>query len=452
VPPLAAPRAARRFIRRSAAAAESLFANVDWTLTLVGLLLYLFVITSYRLPIGDIAIGLALVGLLFQKGRVRVPAALGWFTVFGLWAAMTATQSAYPDVVTPQLQNVLKLWLIVFVAANALRTRAQVRLFMVFFLGCFALFPLRGAMFNFFIYHNDLQGRAIWNQLYSNPNDLGAMAILQLSMAVALVESEKKGWVRSCALLGIVVVPMLILMTQSRGVFLGLLVFVALTLVGHHRRLRIVMRLAVVGMLLALVAPAGAWERLGTLRHATSTTTLDQVDGEGGSARQRYEIWQVGFAIIADHPLTGVGVGAYEVNHERYALRPHFNPTAQGPRDAHSLYFNVLAETGYPGLLMYVGMLLSVFVTARRIRVRCRDVLPAAARQLLVLEAGLAAFLTAAVFGSLPYLPHFLLHLVLIQALVRLNVEQLAVLRPPAAVPMRMRSRHPMPGLLPVNG
>jgi hypothetical protein len=34
-----------------------------------------------------------------------------------------------------------------------------------------------------------------------------------------------------------------------------------------------------------------------------------------------------------------------------------------------------------------------------------------------VLEAGLVAFLAAAVFGSLPYLPHLLLHMALLYAL-----------------------------------
>jgi O-antigen ligase len=269
-------------------------------------------------------------------------------------------------------------------------------------------------MFNFFIYHNDIQGRAIWNQLYGNPNDLGAIALLQLSMAVTLVESEPKGWVRWSAVLGVVLVPMLILMTQSRGVFLGLLVFLAITFAGQRRRLRLLFRLGVVALLLASIAPAGVWERVGTLRHATNSETLDEVDGAGGSARQRYEIWRVAGKIIRDHPLTGVGLGAYKPNHEQYALQPEFNPTAQGGRDTHSLYLNVLAETGYPGLVLYLAMLLTVLIAAERTRRRCRGVLDTAARQLLVLEAGLLAFLAAATFGSLPYLPHFLLHLVLL--------------------------------------
>ena len=107
-------------------------------------------------------------------------------------------------------------------------------------------------------------------------------------------------------------------------------------------------------------------------------------------------------------------------------MQPEFNPTAQGGRDTHSLYLNVLAETGYPGLLLYLGMLLTVVITAERTRRRCRSVFPIAARQLLLLEAGLAAFLTAATFGSLPYLPHFLLHLVLLYGMSVLYRRQLA--------------------------
>ena len=414
------------------------FEGVQWTVTLAGFLLYLLVITSLRLPLGEVAIGLALGGHLLQRSGLRFPPYLGWLTAFGIWTLVAASQTDYPDLVQPQLVALLKLCLIILVAANAMQTRAQMRLFMVFFLGCFALWPLRGAMFNFFIYHNDVQGRAIWNQLYGNPNDLGAIALLQLSMAVTLLETEPKGWVRWSAILGVVLIPMLILMTQSRGVFLGVLVFVAITLVGQRRRLRLLFRLGVVALLLAAIAPSGVWDRVGTMRHMTSTTTLDDVDGAEGSARQRYEIWRVARKIIRDHPLTGVGLGAYKPHHEQYALDSEFNPTAQGGRDTHSLYLNVLAETGYPGLVLYLGMLLTVLLTAERTRRRCRGVLDAAARQLLVLEAGLVAFLASATFGSLPYLPHFLLHLVLLYGMSVVYEKQLrTAMTAPQASPVR---------------
>ncbi len=410
------------------ATARAPLVGAGWSLTLTGFLLYLLVITSYRLPLGEVAIVLALGGTLLQRGGIRFPQYLAIFVAFSVWAALATTQTAFPDWAIPQLIILLKLCLIVFAAANALQSAGQVRLFMVFFLGCFALFPLRGAMFNFFIYNSDMQGRAIWNLLYNNPNDLGAMALLQLSMAAALVASEQKGWVRWAASAGLIVLPMLILMTQSRGVFLGLLVFIAIAFAGHHHRLRLVVRLAALGIVLASVAPAGVWARLQSIERATDTSTLDQVDGEEGSARQRYEIWRVAYKMISEHPITGVGLGAYKPTHEQYAMDAEFNPTARGARDTHSLYFNVLAETGLPGLVLYLSMVGSVFLTAERTRRRCRGIFEVGARQLLFLEAGLAAFLVASVFGSLPYLPHFLLHLVLIYAVSRLSGQQAVAL------------------------
>ena len=410
------------------AVAPALSTKVDWTLTLAGFLLYLLVITSYRLPLGEVSIMMALGGTLFQRGGIRFPVYLVWFVAFSVWALLATTQTAYPDWAIPQLIILVKLCLIVYAAANALQTRGQLRLFMVFFLGCFALFPLRGAMFNFFFYNSDMQGRAIWNLLYSNPNDLGAMALLQLSMASALLISEKKGWVRLAAFAGMIALPMLILMTQSRGVFLGLLVFIAIAFAGQRRRVRLALRLMVLAVILASVAPAGVWARLQTLEHATNTSTLDQVDGEEGSARQRYEIWRVAWKIIREHPVTGVGFGAYKPTHEQYAMDPEFNPTARGARDTHSLYFNVLAETGFLGLTLYLGMLASIFIVAERARRRCRGVFEIGARQLLLLEAGLLAFLVASIFGSLPYLPHLLLHLVLIYAVSMVSMKELAAI------------------------
>jgi O-antigen ligase len=250
------------------------------------------------------------------------------------------------------------------------------------------------------------------------------MALLQLSMATALLVTEPKGWVRGSAIAGMIALPMLILMTQSRGVFLGLLVFIVIAFLGQRRRVRLALRLAVVAAILASVAPSSVWTRMQTLRSATNASTLDQVDGQEGSARQRYEIWRVAFKIIRDHPITGIGVGAYKPTHEEYAVDAEFNPTAQGPRDTHSLYFNVLAETGIPGLLLYLIMIGVVLVAAERARRRCKRVFETGAKQLLLLEAGLLSFLVASIFGSLPYLPHFLLHLVLIYSVATLSTRQ----------------------------
>src|SRR5215208_4392259 len=157
--------------------------RVQWTLTYLGFLGYIFAITTYRVPIGDVSIVLALVGLLTMKEPIRVPGLLKGLGVFLLWGLVGYTVSNYPALVYAQLEQIAKLWLIALVAANALRTRTQLRFFLFFWLGCFALYPVRGALFNYYVYRETLMGRALWNYIFSNPNDLAAYCILQLSMA-----------------------------------------------------------------------------------------------------------------------------------------------------------------------------------------------------------------------------------------------------------------------------
>src|SRR6185503_15538436 len=308
--------------------APKLLAQVKWTVPFVAFLAYMFAITTYRLPIGNLGMMVGLFGVAIQRDARRFAAPLLWLAAFLFWCAVGYVFTPYPVETWTVLIELVKLWAIVFVAVNALQSPQQIRFFTVFFLGCFALYPLRGAFFNYFLYQSTVFGRAIWNHVYSNPNDLAALALLQLGMAAGLLATERRGWVKRAALAGIIVLPLLVLMTQSRGGFLALIVFAATAAVAQWRQLRAAMgmwrRLRVVAVVVcvfatvAFFAPNGVWERVAGLQHLTTTATLDQVDREG-SARQRFEIWRVAAKIIRDHPVTGVGVGAYPLAHAHYA-------------------------------------------------------------------------------------------------------------------------------------
>lgn len=401
--------------------------RVNWTLPLVGLLLYTVVFTSVRAPFGDVAIGLALIGMLLAPKRFRFPGPLAVLALFIVWVLATSLQTEYPDWFGVRWLDLVKLWLIALVAYNALRTRAQVRVYMIFFLGCFALFPIRGTLVTYFLLHEfDNEGRAAWIQLYSNPNDLASMALLQLSMAAALLTTERKTWVRLCAIGGMVVVPFLILLTQSRGVFLGLLAFIAIAFTAQRRKLRVAVRVAAALAILVAVTPSGVWNRLERLTRATSTDDLAQVDGAEGSAFERYEIWRVAAAIIADHPVAGVGFNAYKPAHFEYAANPKFYQNIRALRDTHSLYLNVTAETGFVGLFLYLAYFAALVIPVDRIRRRLKARHPDAARQLILLEAGMLGFMVACIFGSLAYLPHLHLHLALTYSLALAHRSELA--------------------------
>ena len=410
--------------------------RIRWTIVFVAFLGYIFAITTYRLPIGNLAMLAGLGGIALHLDRIRFPRLLIWFGAFLLWCAIGYVRTPYPEPVWDRLIELLKLWAVVLVAVNALRSRAQIRFFSVFFLGCFALYPLRGAFFNYFFYRSTLFGRAIWNHVFSNPNDLAGIAILQLSMVAALLSLEQHGWVKRAGQVGIVLVPLLILMTQSRGGFIALSLFVICCMIGQWsqlrrvldpaRRVRLVLTLVAVIVAVAFFAPNGVWQRVAGLQHLTSTEHLNQVDQEG-SARQRYEIWRVATKMIRENSLTGVGLGAYPTAHAIYAQGEEFNRTAAGARDTHSTYLNVLAETGVPGALAFFGLIVSVMLSTERIRRQCKRRAPRLALPLFFLEIGLVAFLTAGLFDSFDSSAFLYIHLALVSATAAATRSELAV-------------------------
>jgi O-antigen ligase len=397
--------------------------GVQWTLTYVGFLGYIYAITTYRFPIGDVSIVCALVGLLMQKEPLRVPGVLKGLAVLILWGVVGYSLTPDPPLVFAKLQIIMKLWLISLVAANALRTREQIRFFLAFWLACFAFYPVRGALFNYFIYRETVFGRAIWNYIFSNPNDLAAFCILQLSMAIGLNAIEQKGPVRLGARLGMAVVPFLIVITKSRGAFLGFAVFLMFVLSGQRRRVRALALTVLVGGLVLAVAPAGVLDRVFALKNIESSG-VDAADEEG-SATQRYEIWKIARTIIREHPIAGVGLGDYPAVHARVALRSQFNPTARGRRDTHSTYLNLAAETGIVGLIIFLSSYVSLMLGVDKIRRRAKKLRPHTAQTIFMFEVGLAGFFTAALFGSLAHVSFLVLHAVTMWCLAELVKNEL---------------------------
>lgn len=420
---------------------RSLVSDVDWSISYVGFLVFIFIIVTYRVDIGDVAMAVALGGLIFEKREFRFPAPVAIFGLFLLWAGVGYTTSPYPDAVFESLRNFVRLWLITLVAVNVLDSRPRIRLFLAFFLLLFVTHPARGAFFNKFLYGFAEYGRVEWRGFYGNPNDLAALTFLPLGVAAALLKDRHR-WIRWGAVASLVVLPCLILFTQSRGAILALALFGILALFeGRHW----VRRAALAGLVILAVvvtAPTGAWERMGGLVNVLETGEVETA-ADMGSAEQRLMIWDVAVSVIEENPVNGVGLGAYEQAHEVHAASNPEWAFARGPRDVHNTYLNVLAETGVPGFLLFLGLLGSVLWKVARARRTARE--DAAKHQLRYLEIGLYAYLFASVFATYNHLIFLYLHLALLfgmSRVVRRRARERAVRahRSPAA---RLRSRAP---------
>ena len=418
---VAAPRGVRVLVEQFV---ERLpWRGVKWSMTYVGFLGYLFAITTYRLPIGNVSMVIGLVGLLMQPERVRVPGILKGLAAFLLWCVIGYAVTDYPQAVSDRLQIVGKMWFVALVAANALRTRPQIRFALFFWLGCFALYPVRGSIFNYYLYHETVVGRATWNYIFSNPNDVAAYCVLMLSLALGLLSLERKGPVRLATIMGLAVVPFLVLLTKSRGGFLGMAVFVLFALMAQRKRGKAFVIVGLVGALVVGLAPSGVLDRVRGLKQVDSGN-LQEVDEEG-SAFQRYEIWKVAGTIIREHPVTGVGLGAYPSVHRVVSQRSQFNRTARGPRDTHSTYLNVTAETGFVGAAILFGSYFFALLGINSIRRRAKKLLPATSQMLFVYLAGIIGFFVSATFGSMAHVSFLILHVIFMWSIAEILRQEL---------------------------
>ncbi len=169
-----------------------------------------------------------------------------------------------------------------------------------------------------------------------------------------------------------------VLGSYSRGAFLTVIAIgIFLWLKSRHRVVR-GMGIAVVAIVGLMLMPAQWFERMQTIQ------TYEQDE----SAMGRINAWGFAVNLANARPLVGGGFQTFtEDLFVRYAPAPH------DFHDSHSIYFEVLAEQGYLGLLLYLSLAVLTWRCSTRVIRRTRD------RADLYWAQGLAAMLQVSLVG-----------------------------------------------------
>ena len=383
---------------------------------------YIFVITTLRIPVGTEMMVIALFTLPMERTKLRMPSVAIWTFAMIAWSFLGWSKTEYPDVVLVQLTEFAKVCLVMLVAVNVITTQSRLRMLLAGLMIFFALYPVRGTLQNYAL-GETLNGRAIWNGTFANPNDLAGFCVLQMGVALAVLEAEQTRWLRRAAIACAFLLPVVVILTASRGAFIALVVFLV---VSAKRNWAVVKRklwvVVLLGLVISYVGSDKIFARLGTLNNAVSGE-LSEAEDEG-SAEQRLAIWAVARGIIAENWLTGVGIGAYNESHFIMAQRPGYNPSAIGKRDTHSTYLNILAETGVVGFSFFVLLIGVTLQKSRLARRNAGDASPTLKAQLIWLEIGLYGFLVAGIWGTYGKLGPLYVHVAIVWCTAGLLQEQ----------------------------
>jgi O-antigen ligase len=200
-------------------------------------------------------------------------------------------------------------------------------------------------------------------------------------------------------------------LTLSRGAWIGT-ACVAVALTALAVRERLLSRRQVVRMVLALAAAAAVFGAAFGQRTWERLTASDE-----GNLNVRFELNEVALRIIADRPLTGIGLN--NIVREMDAYDP-MNVKSRLPGPTHNVYLLEAAEGGVPAAVFFVAL----FATIVFIGYRAIDAIPDLAARWLAaaLLAGLVGFLVT-------QLADFSHRLEPLRSLVWLNVGLLFALR-----------------------
>lgn len=173
--------------------------------------------------------------------------------------------------------------------------------------------------------------RSIATGIFSDPNDLAAVIVSGLALALGRMTTSRiigKGFY------GLLSVLMIwgILLTNSRGGMLALLtVMGGFMLVYVRRKVLAVVMACIVVMAFLTFGPS----------------RMTEFDSSESSANSRFWFWNNGLHVLMDHPVLGVGVGQFA----------DFN----GNMVAHNSFVQAFAETGMVGYFFLMGCIYYAF-------------------------------------------------------------------------------------------
>jgi probable O-glycosylation ligase (exosortase A-associated) len=372
-----------------------------------------------HLPFAFMVFAVTLLGMLFSRTPRQWPLRIELVVLllFLGWMLVSTSQALFPDAAWFEWSKIWRIQCGILITLMLTRERQQIHWLVWTIAVSLGFYGVKGGLWT--VLHggvNRVYGPA--GGFIGGNNEIGLALLMTAPLIWFLALHTAHPRVRQGLYLAVGLTLIAVVGTHSRGAFLGMLVMgLMLFIKARHKWLPALLAMSF-AVLLPVIAPQSWFDRMQTIGAYE----------QDNSAMGRIGAWQKAVEIAGER-LTG---GGFEVLIHSYQ------------RDAHSIYFEVLAEHGYVGLLLFLGLLVLAWRRARIIRAR-------AARHpdqqwagdlAAMVQVSLAGYMTAGAFLGLAYFDFFYLLLAL---LVCLDAEMLRVRQVgPRATPMALGGWMPL--------
>ncbi len=376
-----------------------------------------------RFPVAMIIGAVTLLALLIGQDKKGPPwnVAMATLLVTAIFYTAKMPFVWVPDDGWEMWDKVMKIFLMTFVAGMVIYGDYRIKWLLWTIVFSIGFYGFKGGLFTIMTGgQHMIQGPS--PSFIAGNTEIGLVMIMVLPLILVTARYATNKWLRSLTYATFWLTIIAIVFTYSRGALLGLGVVALFIFPGMKRKFLVALMLIPAVLIGLALTPEKLFDRAGTIQ------TYEQ----DHSAMQRIQAWGVAKNIAIANPLIGAGFGLQSLDSSRWLGYADFlGPWENKARAAHSVYFQMLGEHGFVGLIFFLAILVGTFLTLTRCR-RQLKLIPGAqwlADYTWAIRVALLGYVVSGAFLSLAYFDLMYLYVVLAAIIAR----EVAVKRTAAA-------------------
>lgn len=304
----------------------------------------------YTAPLAALAFAVTVIAYLFYKDKPK-----NWFVpplvlliLMLLWAVICTANSILPEYAEREMIRFFKIQLGIFLTIMLIRDKKHIIYLVWAIFLSIGYYGIKGGAFTI----ATAGSYRVWGPsgtFIEGNNELALALLMILPFAYFLMQQYENKWLKRFFIVSMVLIVASALGSHSRGALLALIASGGFLWLKSRSKVAIGAGIIFAVLVAVPFMPDEWFSRMETIQ------TYDQ----DASAMGRINAWYVAVNVANDR-LTAGGFGHW--SETTFAL---YAPEPEDVHDAHSIYFEVLGELGYPGLLLFLLILYSIWFGAK---------------------------------------------------------------------------------------
>jgi probable O-glycosylation ligase (exosortase A-associated) len=374
---------------------------------------------AYDFPVAQYVALATLLGVPFAKERQWVPLRRETILYVLLWAAITFSTflAIYPADAWLQWKQTSKILLMSLLPIFLITDLKRLRLLLLTIALSIGFYGAKGGIFGI-VTGGEYRVWGPAESFIADNNDLALAMNMTLPLLYYLAREERRKLLKYLLYCITCLTIIAIFFTYSRGGMITLAIIIGFFLLKTRRKFLTLAILSIgIGALLSF-APDKWLGRMGSMQQYAEGQALD------ASSAGRLNAWEFAWNLAKDRPLTGGGFGAFT-----RSLFAQYAPDPANFHDAHSIFFELLGEQGFPALFLFLLLIASAFWSLSRIAKEARrfDELHWAKNYVDMLHLSLMAYVVGGIFLGRAYFDYFYTLIAAVVILGILTQKSLAV-------------------------